>query len=163
MPFDAPFQLGPFLVSDGGRLALAQADSLPRFHLDWCGCRVDAQLVADGAHPLPGAGPEGELRLRATVGRVPSTALCGRDEAGRRREEVFTALRSLPANLPEGWQVTLLADHRVVVLSAAKVAMPTTATALLTDVTMFLLALAPYLELLDEIGVEVASAGTVKT
>jgi len=159
MPFDAPFHLGPFMVGDDGRLALASRERLPQFNLTWRGCRVDAQLRAAPSDDL-----QGELHLQAQVGRVPSTALChGEPGPAARRVDVFAALRSLPSSLPEGWQVSLLADHRVVLLSAAKLTMPTTVTALLADVTMFLLALGPYLDLLDEVGVEGVMAGMVKT
>jgi hypothetical protein len=155
MPFDAPFQLGPFAVGADGRLALAAPTRPPQFHIDWRGCRVDALLRTGGDNAL------GELSLRAVVGRVPSTArgafapAAPPGTAGR-REAVFDALRALPSALPQGWRADLLADHRVVLLSAAQVAMPTTVNRLLTDVTLFLLALGPYLDLLAELGVEAA-------
>ena len=38
--------------------------------------------------------------------------------------------------------------------------MPITAAALITEITRFLLALAPYLDLLDEAGLAVLGAGT---
>ena len=151
MPLDAPFQLGPFTVNEEGRLSLASAEALPRFSIEWRGGRVDAALAVGAAREL------GELSLCATVGRVPSTAA---DAAGQ-RAAVFAALRSLPATLPPGWRADLTADHRVAVLSATKVEMPTTVEHLLSDITMFLLALGPYLDLLAGIGV--AGAGTVKT
>ena len=152
MPFDAPFQLGPFSVRPDGRLALAGPDRKPSFEMQWRGCRVQASL---GVRE-PG-GDLGELTLRATVGRVPSTARLGAG-AAQGREAVFAALRSLPPALPEGWQANLMADHQVALLTAQRVEMPTTVTSLLTDVTMFLLALGPYLDLLAEAGVE-APAG----
>ena len=168
MPFDVPFQLGPFAVGPDGRLALATPDSRPCFEIDWRGCRVVAQLGA--------VGPDnalGELSLRAVVGRVPSTARsatlglrgragvkggAGAASAAAQRAAVLEALRSLPATLPEGWRTDLLADHSVAMLSAGKVVMPTTVESLLTDVTLFLLALGPYLDLMAELGVE-APAG----
>lgn len=153
MPFDAPFQLGPFHVGPDGRLALASSERLPRFTILWRGCRVEARLGV-GAD----AEDRGELSLQAQVGRVPST---GRAIGGgpTQRDAVFAALRSLPATLPEGWRTDLLADHRVTLLTATKVEMPTTITNLLTDVTQFLLALGPYLNLLEELGVEPPAAG----
>jgi len=155
MPFDAPFQLGPFHVGPDGGLSLAGPDRLPRFTIQWRGCRVEARLtVRDGG----GSAVLGDLSLQATVGRVPSTACFGANQARPQRDAVFAALRSLPATLPEGWTASLLADHRVVLLAASRVAMPTTITSLLTDVTQFLLALAPYLDLLEEVGVEAPAA-----
>jgi len=149
MPFDAPFQLGPFSIRPDGRMALASPDSPPCFHLEWRGCRVEARLRGGEGGAL------GELSLHATVGRVPSTARLGTAPAARAsRDAVFAALRSLPGALPQGWKTDLLADHRVVLLTATKVEMPTTVTSLLTDVTMFLLALGPYLDLLAEVGME---------
>ncbi len=178
MPFDAPFQLGPFQVGPDGRLALATPERLPRFSILWRGCRVEARLGAgaDGAGAdgagADGAGADGagadragadgaelgELSLRALVGRVPSTGRVT-GSGPTQRDAVFAALRSLPATLPKGWRTDLLADHRVTLLTATKVEMPTTITNLLTDVTQFLLALGPYLDLLEELGVEPPAAG----
>ncbi len=158
MPFDAPFQLGPFAVGLDGRLALATPESLPRFEIAWRGCQVAASLRTSGPDNALG-----ELSLQAVIGRVPSTArttgpvVRGRAvtaQATAQRQAVLAALRSLPATLPEGWRSDLLADHRVALLSASKVEMPTTAESLLTDVTLFLLALGPYLDLMAEIGME---------
>jgi len=153
MPFDAPFQLGPFKVGPDGRLALASAEQLPRFTILWRGCRVEARLGVGTGDKAPG-----ELSLQAMVGRVPSTARVS-GSAPAQRDAVFAALRSLPATLPEGWRTDLLADHRVTMLTATKVEMPTTIISLLTDVTQFLLALGPYLDLLEELGVEPPAAG----
>ncbi len=156
MPFDAPFQLGPFAVSLDGRLALAAPECLPRFDITWRGCTVEVMLrTRDDSF--------GELSLRAVIGRVPSTARTTGPlnkghavtaQATAQRQAVLATLRSLPATLPEGWRSDLLADHRVALLSASKLELPTTAESLLTDVTLFLLALGPYLDLLAEVGME---------
>jgi hypothetical protein len=160
MPLDAPFELGPFRVDEGGTLALARPDSLPRFHLAWRGVRVEARIEAGGDGAM--------LQLEAIPGRVPSTAagnVAVRDAAVR--EAVFSTLRGLPRALPRGWQMALQADHRVALRAARPLALPTTACTLLVEVTMFLLALAPYLDLLAEAGVESEAAagapGTAKT
>ncbi len=163
MRFDAPFQLGPFSVSPEGCLALVTPQSLPRFEINWHGCRIQARLrLREDDNSL------GELSLHAVVGRVPSTARPTTRTSGRSRTAaeaapsprgaVFEALRTLPATLPEGWRADLLADHSVTMLSASRVEMPTTAASLLTDMTLFLLALGPYLELLAELGVEALPA-----
>ena len=156
MPLDAPFELGPFRVDEGGTLALARPDSLPRFHLAWRGVRVEARIEAGGGDAL--------LKLEAVPGRVPSTA--AGDAAAR--DTVFSTLRGLPGALPPGWQMALQADHRVALCASRPLALPTTACTLLVEVTMFLLALAPYLDLLAEAGVEGEAAwagapGTAKT
>ena len=171
MPFDAPFHLGPFVVRQDGSLALATPQSRPRMHFQWRDCTVEVAL-----HGSLGQGVAGELSLRAVVGRVPSTAriandpaLAGGAMAGgamasgamARRDAVFGTLRALPATLPAGWHAELLADHRVAVLSASAVEMPTTVDRLLTAVTLFLLALGPYLDVLGELGLE--APGMVKT
>ena len=148
MPFHAPFQLGPFSVRPDGRVALAAPDRPPCFTMQWRGCRVEARLRAVGPQ-----GELGELSLQARVGRVPSSARLGAG-AAQERAAVFAALRSLPPSLPQGWQASLMADHQVALLTAQPVEMPTTVTSLLTDVTMFLLSLGPYLDLLAEAGVE---------
>ena len=162
MPFDAPFQLGPFAVSPDGSLALATPERLPRFEITWRGCRVEVLLRTRGADNALGA-----LSLHAVIGRVPSTArttgpaVKGRAvtaQATAQRTAVLEALRFLPGTLPEGWRTDLLADHRVALLSASKVDMPTTAETLLTEVTLFLLTLGPYLDLMGEVGME-APAG----
>ena len=159
MPFDAPFQLGPFAVSPDGRLALVTPERLPRFEITWRGCRVEVLLRTRGADNALGA-----LSLHAVIGRVPSTArttgpvVKGRAvtaQATAQRTAVLEALRFLPGTLPEGWRTDLLADHRVALFSASKVDMPTTVETLLTDVTLFLLALGPYLDLMAEVGMEV--------
>ena len=162
MPLDAPFQLGPFAVGPDGRLALASPESLPRFQIDWRGCAVEVMLrTRDADDSL------GELSLHAVIGRVPSTARAtgplvkGRAvtaQATAQRRAVLDALRALPGTLPPGWRSDLLADHRVALLSANKLQMPTTAESLLTDVTLFLLALGPYLDLMAEVGMEAPGA-----
>ena len=181
MPFDAPFHLGPFVVRQDGSLALATPQSRPRMHFQWRDCTVEVAL-----HGSLGQGVAGELSLRAVVGRVPSTARIANDPAlaggamasgamaggamargakasgaMARRDAVFGTLRALPATLPAGWHAELLADHRVAVLSASAVEMPTTVDRLLTAVTLFLLALGPYLDVLGELGLE--APGMVKT
>lgn len=114
------------------------------------------------APPAPGQ-DAGALQLQVLIGRVPSTGLGMADSAVvARRADVFATLRALPPSLPNGWRLRLLADHRVAVLSDTPLALPTSITALLTTLTMFLLSLGPYLDLLDAAGVE-ASAGMANT
>ncbi len=137
MPFGSDFLLGPFNVSREGRLSPRDPERPPGFSVRWRGCSVHAALLA------------GRLALTAVPGRVPSTA-GGEPE---RRERCFAALRGLPASLPGSWTLTLLADHRVQVTSEEALDMPTSAVELVSMMTRFLLALAPYLDLLEELGV----------
>ena len=104
--------------------------------------------------------------MQAPLGRVPSTA---RPANQGQREASFQLLHALPATLPHGWRVGLAADHRVMLEVERHVPLPITATTLVTEMTCFLLALAPYLDLLEETGVTRpsepcgASAGNVNT
>lgn len=92
--------------------------------------------------------PDGALTVRAVLGRVPSSAST---HAGARAAS-FALMRALGNGAPKGWRVALLADHRAML--EADIALPKrlTATAPLTAITMFLLNLAPYLDLFDESG-----------
>jgi hypothetical protein len=142
MPFGAPFKLGPFTVDAGGRLSPGEPDDIPAFLFRWRGHLVRAWLAQASPN-------DGRLALRSTLGRVPSTASVS-DETLRPRS--FAVLRWLPRSVPSGWRVLLLADHRVWLESETRIALPITAAALVTEITRFLLALGPYLDLLDEEG-----------
>jgi hypothetical protein len=142
MPFGAPFKLGPFTVDSGGRLSPGEPDKILAFLFRWRDHLVRARLAQ--ASPS-----DGRLALQSTLGRVPSTAGAS-DETLRRRS--FSVLRWLPRIVPPGWRVLLLADHRVRLETETCIALPITAAALITEITRFLLALGPYLDLLDEEG-----------
>jgi hypothetical protein len=105
------------------------------------------------------------LALQAMLGRVPSTGGVAGEVPPRidDRERLFILLRGLQKVLPPLWRLRLLADHRVRVEAEEPLEWPTTATGLMTSVTQFVLALAPYLDLLDETGIAaVASGGKLK-
>jgi hypothetical protein len=159
MPLDMPFTLGPFRVNQEGRLALAHPDSVPRLHFAWRGCRVSAVVGAR-------SGGDGSLAIVAELGRVPSTATVPSDAAAT-RDTVFEALRDLRRLLPSDWTLALLADHRVTLRASRALSLPTTACSLVSELTMFLLALGPYLDLLAVVGVEeacgAAAPGTENT
>ena len=142
MPFDAPFRLGPFTVDSEGRLTPFAPVDAPAFLFRWRDRVTRARLMQDDA-----AG--GRLVLQTTLGRVASTAGTP-DETLRPRS--FALLHWLSQAVPPGWQVRLLAEHRVRLETGTIVSLPITAAALLGEVTAFLLALAPYLDLLDEVG-----------
>lgn len=169
MNSDGCFRLGPFEVGRDGRMALAGDADVPRFHLTWRNLPVAATLMASKADPT-----DGELHLQAIIGRVPSTASPGPGGGiAEQRAGVFSLLRSIslkigtsPATTTSNWRVQLLPDHRVMVQSVAAMTLPTSVTSLLTDVTLFLLALDPYLDLMADGGVETtgaAPAGMAKT
>jgi hypothetical protein len=137
------FTIGPFSVDAAGGLSPRTPDTPPAFVFRWRDRVLHASLLQ--TNPV-----DGRLTMRASLGRVPSTA---RSEDGRLRPQSFDLLRRIPATLPRGWRVLLLADHRVLLETEAAVTLPITATALMTEITSFLLALAPYLDLLEEAGV----------
>ena len=143
MPFDAPFKLGPFTVDAAGRLSPWNPDAAPAFLFRWRDREVRARLrQADVT--------DGRLLLQTTIGRVASTA--GTQDATLRPRS-FALLRWLAKAVPPGWRVRLLADHRVWLETEARIGLPITAAALMTEIACFLLELAPYLDLLDETGV----------
>lgn len=141
MPFDAPFMLGPFLVDAEGRLAPRDPEALPAFLFRWRGCVIRARL-------RPAEAKRGRLVLRGVLGRIPSSG-DATDLASRAQS--FTALRGLPRLLPPHWKLMLLPDHRILLECSAEVTLPITASGLLTELTVFLLTLAPYLDVLAEL------------
>ena len=150
MPFDAPLTLGPFQVDSVGRLSPTSPANFPAFNVTWMGRQIWATMNDDSG---------GGLALRVVAGRVPSTAGAMDD----RRHEVLGAIARLPALLPRDWTAVLQADHRVVLASQVMIPIPSTVTELVTALTMFLLNLRPYLELLDDTGLASARAGVAKT
>ena len=143
MPFDTPFKMGPFDVDARGRLSPSVGEAAPAFLFRWRGRTIRARLVQ--------VDPEGgQLMLQTTLGRVPSTAST---PDGTLRPHSFALLHWLPRSVPPDWRLCLLADHRVVLEADPRISLPATAAALLTELTCFLLALAPYIDLLDEAGV----------
>jgi hypothetical protein len=151
MPLDAPFRLGPFLVDAQGRLHPSGPDLCASFRLSWRGCPVNARLDSGG----PAATGQARLALSAVVGRVPSTA--GGDPARRRerRGAIFDTLQGLQTDAAAPAHLRLLPDHRVTVEGARQVALPASAGDLVTQITCFLLDLAPYLDVLADAGVPV--------
>ena len=142
MLFDAPFTLGPFEIDCEGRLSPGEPDVVPAFVFRWHGRLVRARITTD-------SGDTGLLVLQVTLGRVRSTASSPDDML---RPRSFTLLRWLMRAAPTQWHVNLLADHRVWLETNRRIGLPITAAALITEITLFALELAPYLELLDERG-----------
>jgi hypothetical protein len=142
MPFKEPFHIGPFEVDRSGGISLKEQHEITSFVVSWRGCSVLAKLRE---------GDEGDahLRLEAALGRIPSTA----GEQDTVRSRCFAILRALPGALPDGWQLRLLPDHRMRLETSQTVALPITVTDLVARLTCFLLALDPYLDLLQEAGI----------
>lgn len=137
LPAQGGFRVGPFMVDASGRLTPWELLHPPGFHFAWRNRRMQAELA------------DGLLSVTAWLGRVPST-LGG--EA--MRPPVFDTLRDLPPALAPPWRVRVLPDHQVALDWSAPLEQPVLATALITGLTCFLLELGPYLDLLEEVGVE---------
>ncbi len=154
--FDGQFTLGPFSVDPEGGLQPSAPDRFPAFSLYWRQRRVRVGLVSGNGQP----GSEDTLAMQVELGRVPSTAGGDREQRIAQRARSFALLTGLRANVPPGWNVSLLADHRVLLDCRETLVLPTTAVVLVTDVTTFLLTLDPYIDLFDEAGLgQEAAAG----
>ncbi len=141
MAFLEPFMLGPFSVDVDGGLTPARRDVPAGFSIRWHGRAVHARLVQDKDQ-------EGHLSIQSSLGRIPSSAS---DPAIR--AACLTMLQKLLNALPEGWKVRLLPDHQPRLEVETDVALPITVYNLVTEMTLFLLTLSPYLDLMDEAGV----------
>lgn len=153
MPFELPNSLGPFSIDDQGRITPRTGEEMPHFLFQWRDRKVSARLVHGNG--------DGRLLLSAWLGRVPSSA---DPMAGERRLASFSTLRGLLEVLPGEWRVRLLPDHQVCLDAEMALSWPASAVALMAELTQFLLALAPYLDLLDEEAVlEPACAGMARS
>jgi hypothetical protein len=139
---DFPFPHGPFLVEPDGALHTTGA---PALRFAWRGRSCEARVAA------------GMVRLSASAGAVPYTA-----ERPADRAAALAAIGSLPGELPAGWRLKVLPDHRLRLETERLLASPTTATTLVGAMVGFALALDPYLDRLASagIGAEVGSAKT---
>ena len=147
MPFKEPFMLGPFSVDAQGKLSLARPDISPGFSIRWRSRVVHARIEQ-------GATRDGHLRVQTSLGRVPSTA-----SGPGARAESFSTLREMLLSLPKAWNVRLLPDHQPRLELDTIVSLPITVTNLVAELAQFLLALTPYLDILDRVGVTVAPFG----
>lgn len=136
--------LGPFAVDRDGTLHPRAPSVRPGIRFAWRGRRCEAALSP------------GLVRLAAIAARIPSTAQPGADRAA-----AFAALAALPRSLPAGWKARLLPDHSIALETEAGLGAPPTATALLTAMVRFALALDPYLDRLEAAGC--GPTGTAKT
>jgi hypothetical protein len=158
MTHDALFRLGPFSVDEVGRLSPAGEDNIPAFRLRWRD-RVVHVRMAHG----PDRSSPGSLALQTIMGRIPSTAQRRAARHGTAmRQQAFTMLRGLPAALPSRWRMRLLPDHRIGLEAELKLDMPTSAAALVTELSLFLLELSPYLDLLDEACMAAPASGAAE-
>jgi hypothetical protein len=131
---------GPFLVARDGSLTPVRQ---PALHFAWRGRGCEATLTP------------GRLSLGIQAGAVPYTV-----EQVAARPGAFAELGAMPGDLPEGWRLRLLPDHRVRLETAVELNGAATATALVSAMVGFALATDPYLDRLESAGLR---TGTVKT
>jgi hypothetical protein len=135
---------GPFLVSEDGFLTPLRQ---PALRFAWRGRGCEATF------------DECSVTLAAQAGAVPFTV-----EMPSARPGALAAIGTLPQDLPKGWRLRLLADHRIRLETDIPLTGDATATALLRAMVGFALALDPYLDRLESAGVGAGvGAGTVKT
>jgi hypothetical protein len=146
MPFRESFSLGPFSVDSEGRLSPADADVTPGFSVRWRSRVVHACLVRTDAQ-------YGHMSIRSHLGRIPSTAS---DPA--KRAACLAMVRTLSSSLPEAWAVRLFPDHQPRLEVQTTVALPITITNLVTELSLFLLRLSHYLDLMDSAGFQVIAS-----
>lgn len=154
----AAMTLGPFIVDSRGMLSPGSRDSFPAFTVHWRRIAVRARLVLGPEEDL-GDLPD-KLEFSARLGRVPSSANTVHN--AHQRSSVLHVLRRMHELLPPGWRLLLRADHSVEVAAHAAILTPVSAVHLVTQVTLFLLGLEPYLNVLEEEGIA-AVGGMVKT
>jgi hypothetical protein len=136
------FAHGPFMVKPDGELWV-EPPRAPTLSFAWRG-HACAARIADGM-----------VWLSADAGMVPYTA-----ERPADRAAVLAAIGSMPEELPEGWRLCLLPDHRLRLEAAQKISAPVTAIGLVSALVGFALALDPYLDRLESAGL---ASGSVKT
>jgi hypothetical protein len=148
MPIKGSFKLGPFIVDEVGRLSPLNPDVAPGFSVLWRGRVVHARLVRNHTN-------DGHLFIQSSLGRIPSSA-----SDPVTRVASFAMLRSLLSALPSHWTVRLLPDHQPQLEVETMVILPITVTNLVVELTLFLLLLSPYLDVMDQAGVEPVTAAS---
>jgi hypothetical protein len=127
---------GPFLVEPDGRLTALRP---PAMRFAWRGREVEARLEG------------GRVTLSALAGALPYTA-----ERPEARPRALAEIGQLPHELPAGWRLRVLPDHRLRLEAAMDLPEETTATALLGAMVNFALMLDAYLDRLESAGVGAA-------
>lgn len=131
--------LGPFVVHRDGTLATIEPEARPAMRFAWRGRDCEAGFTPQG------------LRLSTIAARVPSTA----DRAAD-RPRAFETLARLRQELPAGWRLRLLPDHRIRIETDAPFADPPTVISLVVSMVQFALVVDPYLDRLASGGAGVS-------
>jgi hypothetical protein len=139
--------LGPFKIAPSGLLSPATSALFPSFHVNWRQRAVQARML----QPNPDDETHGTLEIITRAGRIPST---GKPQSAPsdRRDIALGLLRGLSRLVPTGWTLRLAADHAVIMESRIALVLPISAIDLVTEISMFLLALNPYLDALEDGG-----------
>lgn len=134
-PLPTPLRIGPFHVGLDGQLIPAGTHAPVRFSVRWRGRRIQAEL-----------GPSRRLRLSVLAARVPYSA-----EDAARRAGVLSAFLALRAAAAPALSAMLTAAHELRLEQTTDLE-ATTASRLVTAVTLFVLLIDPYLDLVEERG-----------
>jgi len=139
MGFGGKVVLGSFVVDEAGGMSARATERPPRFSVRWRGRRIGVRLERD------------RIALHASLGMVPSTAAL-LDHTMRARS--LEAVQRLSSRLPAGWKIAVPPDYRVNIEAEMPLAMPPTAIGLIAEVARFILELDPFLDFLDEVGLD---------
>lgn len=136
--------IGPFNVAPDGALSPRAPDLRPIVRYAWRG------------HPCAAEVTDAALTISGYAGRIPSTA-----ERGADRAAALAAWEELRLGLPEGVDLHLLPDHRMVLRRSAPAV--NGAISLVSEMVRFAMAMDPYLERLEAAGAVPRSSGSAKT
>ena len=131
--------LGLFDIDAAGRLSPSLPTARLVMEFVWRGRPVSSSLRSVGD------GSSGVMTFRTQAGRMPSSAI-----AADARPDAFALLGLLPTLLPNGWKLSLGADHGLQLEREMEVPMPALMSDLLVPAVQFCLAASPYLDLLEE-------------
>jgi len=148
--------LGPFTVDWRGLVQPASPERFPAFSVRWRRRVVQARLVDSQSGE-----DTGRLEFTGHLGRIPSTGAS--PERSAQRETALGLLRALPSLVPQGWGMRLSPDHSVIFTTTTSVHFPISAVSLISLVAEQLVALTPYLDVLEEVGVDGPGWGMANT
>ena len=140
---EAGIPLGPFLVGTDGALRPVRP---PVLRFAWRGRGCEARIGA------------GVVRLSAAAGALPYTA-----ERPAERAAALAAIARMPAELPPGWALRVMPDHRLRLEAERALPGPAAAIGLVGAMVGFALELDAYLDRLESAGVAAGAAGSAKT